>query len=80
MDSVPPKEFERRLNQAEGAFLGLEMSGPNEGPFRPSYRSRLVKRLYLTGHCTNPGRGVLLVMTSGIMASSLLMNDWVKGL
>lgn len=75
MDSVTPVELERRLRLPEGAFFGLEMSGGNIGPFRPGYRSKSVKGLYLAGQCTNPGGGVPLVMTSGIAASSLLLND-----
>ncbi len=76
MDSVTPVELERRLRLPEGAFFGLEMSGGNMGPFRPSYRSKSVRGLYLAGQCTNPGGGVPLVMMSGIAASSLLLNDW----
>lgn len=76
IDSVTPVELERRLRLPEGAFFGLEMSGLNMGPFRPNYRSRAVKNLYLTGQCTNPGGGVPLVMISGINASSRLVNDW----
>ncbi len=78
MESVTPRELERTLRVAEGAFFGLELNGTNLGPFRPNYRSRLVGDLYLTGQCTNPGGGVPLVMTSGIIASSLLLNDWSK--
>ncbi|MDD5747954.1 MAG: NAD(P)/FAD-dependent oxidoreductase [Actinomycetota bacterium] len=78
IDSVPPNEFERRVRLPEGAFFGLEMSGPNMGPFRPSYRSKAIKNLYLTGQCTNPGGGVPLVMLSGIMASGCLVKDWGK--
>ena len=76
MDSVTPVELERRLRLPEGAFFGLEMSGGNMGPFRPNYRSRAIKNLYLAGQCTNPGGGVPLVMISGIATSSLLVNDW----
>lgn len=78
MESVTPVEFERRLRLPEGAFFGLEMSGPNMGPFRPNNRSRAVKNLYLTGQCTNPGGGVPLVMFSGIYASSLIVKDWKR--
>ena len=80
MDSVTPLELERRLNLPEGAFFGLEMSGPNLGPFRPSYRSRAVGRLYLCGQCTNPGGGVPLVMASGIAAWAALTRDWTRWL
>ena len=80
MDSVPPKELERRLNVAEGAFFGLEMNLSNMGPFRPNYRSGLVKRLYLAGQCTNPGLGVPGAMISGVATSGILMNDWTKRL
>ena len=80
MDSVPPKELERRLNVAEGAFFGLEMSLGNMGLFRPNYRSRLIKRLYLAGQCTNPGLGVPGAMISGVATSGILMNDWTKRL
>ena len=76
MDPVPPPELERRLRLPQGAFFGLEMSGSNMGPFRPNYRSRCIRNLYLAGQCTNPGGGVPLVMVSGIAASSLLLNDW----
>ncbi len=76
IESVPPTRLERTLNVPEGAFFGLEMNGPNMGPFRPHYRSRLVDNLYLTGQCTNPGGGVPLVMISGILTSSILLNDW----
>lgn len=76
MDSVTPVELERRLKLPEGAFFGLDMNGANMGPFRPGYKSRAVKRLYLTGQTTNPGGGVPLVMLSGIAASSILVNDW----
>jgi phytoene desaturase len=78
LDSVTPVELERRLRLPEGAFFGLEMSMSNMLLFRPNYRSRAVKGLYLTGQCTNPGGGVPLVMTSGIAASSLLLNDWPR--
>ncbi len=76
IDFVTPVELERRRRLPEGAFFGLEMSGPNMGPFRPGYRSRAIKGLYLTGQCTNPGGGVPLVMISGINASSRLVNEW----
>jgi len=78
IESVPPTRLERTLNVPEGAFFGLEMNGTNMGPFRPFYRSRLVNNLYLTGQCTNPGGGVPLVMMSGIIMSSILVNDWNK--
>ncbi len=78
IESVPPTRLEQELNVPEGAFFGLEMNGTNMGPFRPSFRSRLVDNLYLTGQCTNPGGGVPLVMMSGILMSSILMNNWHK--
>jgi phytoene desaturase len=80
LDSVPPKELERRLNVAEGAFFGIEMSLGNMGPFRPNYRSRLIRRLYQAGQCTNPGTGVPGAMISGIATSSILINDWTRRL
>ncbi|MDD3718420.1 MAG: phytoene desaturase family protein [Actinomycetota bacterium] len=80
MDSVPPTELERRLNVAEGAFFGIEMSLPNMGPFRPNYRSRLIDRLYQAGQSTNPGLGVPGAMISGMAVASLLLNDWPKRL
>jgi len=78
IESIPPTRLERTLNVPEGAFFGLEMNGTNMGPFRPNYRSKLVDNLYLTGQCTNPGGGVPLVMMSGIIMSSILINDWQK--
>ena len=78
MESVTPQDLERTLRVAEGAFFGLEMNGANMGPVPPQLQVALVKDLYLTGQCTNPGGGVPLVMTSGIITSSLLLNDWRK--
>lgn len=78
IDSVTPVELERRLLIPEGAFFGIEMSASNMGPFRPSWRSKCVEGLYLTGQCTNPGGGVPLVMISGMAASSLIVQDWKK--
>ncbi|MBN2027538.1 MAG: phytoene desaturase [Actinobacteria bacterium] len=80
MDSVPPTELERRLNVAEGAFFGIEMSLPNMGPFRPNYRSRFIDRLYQSGQCTNPGLGVPGAMISGMAVASMMLNDWPKKL
>jgi phytoene desaturase len=80
MDSVPPTELERRLNVAEGAFFGIEMSLPNMGPFRPNYRSRFIDRLYQAGQSANPGLGVPGAMISGMAVASLTLNDWKKKL
>jgi phytoene desaturase len=80
LDSVPPTELERRLNVAEGAFFGIEMSLTNMGPFRPNYRSRLFDRLYQAGQCTNPGLGVPGAMISGVAVASLMLNDWPRKL
>ncbi|MBC7229065.1 MAG: NAD(P)/FAD-dependent oxidoreductase [Actinobacteria bacterium] len=80
LDSVPPPELERRLNVAEGAFFGIEMSLPNMGPFRPNYRSRFIDHLYQAGQSTNPGLGVPGAMISGMAVASLLLNDWPKKL
>ncbi|RJP30384.1 MAG: NAD(P)/FAD-dependent oxidoreductase [Actinobacteria bacterium] len=80
MDPVPPTELERRLNVAEGAFFGIEMSLPNSGPFRPNYRSHFIDRLYQAGQCTNPGLGVPGAMISGMAVASLMLNDWPKKL
>ncbi|WP_287155163.1 phytoene desaturase family protein [Candidatus Solincola tengchongensis] len=80
LDSVPPTELERRLNVAEGAFFGIEMSLTNLGPFRPNYRSRLVPRLYLAGQCTNPGLGVPGAMISGVADAAVILNDWNRRL
>jgi phytoene dehydrogenase-like protein len=74
-DMTTPLDFERELNLPEGAIYGLEMSVPTLGPFRASYRSPVVKGLYLTGASTNPGGGVPLVMMSGMFVSSLMVKD-----
>ncbi len=80
VDSVPPTELERRLNVAEGAFFGIEMSVPNLGPFRPNYRSRFIDRLYQAGQSTNPGLGVPGAMISGMAVASFMLNDWPRKL
>lgn len=76
IEAVMPPKLEQQLNVPEGAFFGLEMNGSNMGPFRPGYRSRLIKNLYLTGQCTNPGGGVAQVLVSGILCSSIMVNHW----
>lgn len=74
-DMRSPLDFERELLLPEGSIYGLEMSVPNLGPFRPSWRSPVVRNLYLTGASTNPGGGVPLVMISGINASACVVRD-----
>jgi len=64
-DMRTPLDFERELLLPEGSIYGLEMSVPNLGPFRPSWRSPVIKNLYLAGASTNPGGGVPLVMNIG---------------
>jgi phytoene desaturase len=74
-DMRTPLDFERELLLPEGSIYGLEMSLPNLGPFRPSWRSPVISDLYLTGASTNPGGGVPLVMISGINASACIVRD-----
>jgi phytoene dehydrogenase-like protein len=74
-DMRSPLDFERELLLPEGSIYGLEMSLPNLGPFRPSWRSPVIRDLYLTGASTNPGGGVPLVMISGINASACIVRD-----
>lgn len=74
-DMRTPLDFERELLLPEGSIYGLEMSLPNLGPFRPSWRSPVIRDLYLTGASTNPGGGVPLVMISGINASACIVRD-----
>jgi phytoene desaturase len=74
-DMRTPVDFERELLLPEGSIYGLEMSLPNLGPFRPSWRSPVVDDLYLAGASTNPGGGVPLVMISGISASACIVRD-----
>lgn len=70
-----PVDFERELLLPGGAIYGLEMSAPNMGPFRPSWRSPVIRDLYLAGASTNPGGGVPLVMISGINAAACMVRD-----
>ena len=74
-DMRTPVDFERELSLPEGSIYGLEMSLPNLGPFRPSWRSPVIDNLYLAGASTNPGGGVPLVMVSGINASACMVRD-----
>lgn len=77
-DMSSPLDFERRVRLPEGSIYGLEMSVPNLGPFRASWKSPAVENLYLCGASTNPGGGVPLVMASGLIASSLIIQNWRK--
>ena len=74
-DMRTPLDFERELLLPEGSIYGLEMSLSNLGPFRPSWRSPVIRDLYLTGASTNPGGGVPLVMISGINTSACIVRD-----
>jgi len=74
-DMRTPLDFERELLLPEGSIYGLEMSIPNMGPFRPSWRSPVIKDLYLAGASTNPGGGVPLVMMSAINTSACIVRD-----
>lgn len=74
-DMRTPVDFERELLLPEGAIYGLEMSAANLGPFRPSWRSPVIRDLYLAGASTNPGGGVPLVMLSGINAAACIARD-----
>ncbi len=74
-DMRTPLDFERELLLPEGSIYGLEMSVPNLGPFRPSWRSPVIRNLYLAGASTNPGGGVPLVMMSGINATACMVRD-----
>ncbi len=70
-----PQDFEKEILLPQGSIYGLEMSLPNLGPFRPSWRSPVIENLYLAGASTNPGGGVPLVMLSGIHSSGCIVRN-----
>ncbi len=72
---MSPPDMERTYSLPDGAIYGFELSLPNMGPFRPSWRSPVIDNLYLAGACTNPGGGVPLVMHSGMMSAAALARQ-----
>lgn len=72
---LTPAGIERMYNAEGGAIYGLASHGKLAGGFKPRNRSRVYKRLYLTGGSANPGPGVPMVLMSGVTAAKALRED-----
>jgi len=73
-ETATPKTIERYTFNTEGSASGWGMSTNQVGE-RRLFQETPVKNLYLTGHWTNPGGGIVPVATSGwIVADKIIRN------
>lgn len=70
-----PKDIENYTGNSDGAIYGWEMSPKYMLSGRLENRTP-IKGLFLTGHWTNPGCGVLGVASSGFRTYSEVMKDF----
>jgi prolycopene isomerase len=61
----------RYTSNYRGAMLGWEMSPEQFGERRPGIRGPL-QNLYLTGHWTQPGGGITMVIISAMRVAEIL--------
>jgi prolycopene isomerase len=73
VESASPRTVERYTLNLAGAIYGWEASPENIGPDRMPHRTP-VDGLYLSGHWTQPGAGVLPVIASGVETVQLVLG------
>ena len=74
VESASPRTLERYTLNFAGAVYGWEASPQNVGPGRTLRRRTPIGGLYLSGHWTRPGGGVLAVMASGVETVQLVLG------
>ncbi len=72
-EGATPMTQERYTLSSGGACYGLEHAPDQIGPRRPGPRTS-IRGLYLTGHSTPWGHGVVGVMTGGVGAASAVLG------
>lgn len=72
-----PPDFERAYGCYMGSAFGMSPTFFQSSYFRPQMRSEEIERLYCVGAGTHPGGGVPIVLTSGRLAASTVVEDWV---
>lgn len=73
MEGATPRTMERYTLNNAGAVYGWEQSPDQAGLNRLSHRSP-VDGLWLTGHWTQPGSGILTVLVSGLQTTQLVLD------
>jgi len=68
-------DFAKDYNAFKGTALGLSHSLMQTAIFRPPNKSKKVKNLYYTGHFTNPGVGVPMVIISSQIVRDLIREN-----
>jgi prolycopene isomerase len=74
MESATPEAMQRFSLNNKGAMYGWEMSPEQGGSKRPPQQTP-IPGLYLAGHWTHPGGGILRSFTSGTITSSMVLNN-----
>lgn len=74
VDAATPLTLERYTKNWNGAAYGLAMT-PEQVFFRRPLNKLRVEGLYLTGHYTFPGLGVMTVARSGYMTAQQVIKD-----
>ena len=72
-----PTDFNNLFPSSRGAIYGEALHGWNTAFNRPTARTK-VRGLYLAGGSIHPGPGLPMVATSGRLAASCLINDFIN--
>jgi phytoene desaturase len=72
---LTPHDLERMTGAHRGALYGASPNDRFSAFRRPHNRAKDVKGLYFAGGTTHPGGGVPMVMLSGKVAASMVMDD-----
>jgi prolycopene isomerase len=72
-EGASPRTMERYTLNLTGAIYGWEQSPEQAGRNRLGHRTP-IKGLFLSGHWTQPGGGVVGVMASGLQTAQIAME------
>ena len=73
VEAASPRTMERYTRNSQGASYGWELSPAQVGPGRLA-RQLPVEGLYLVGHWTQPGGGIVGVATSGVQTAQAVLG------
>jgi prolycopene isomerase len=73
-EGASPRTMERYTLNHLGALYGWEASPGDEGVHRLSHRTP-IDGLFLSGHWTRPGGGLVPVMVSGMQTAQIVLGD-----
>lgn len=69
------RDFSGINNLYQGTALGLAHTLPQTAFLRPSHKSRRAKNLYFSGHYTQPGIGMPMVLIGAHLVSALIIKE-----